>query len=274
MFSEDEDLWRWRLEEDGAFSVKSMYSRLETLMVPVDNLQDGERRVFAQIRKSLAPSKVVVFAWKLLHDRIPTKINLAIRNSLPPDSSQVCVLCNDVAEDSIHLFLHCVGVSVIWSKLMEWLDINIIIPPNLFIMWNCWNGAVHNKKIRKGVRLIWHAAIWSIWKARNDIIFNNAVLDFEALLESIKVLWWRWCLGRLDVLSCLFYEWSWNPKDLFDAVMRFRDCWRFLTGLVRLRCCSQFRCRRAGAPFCCYCVAACRFGVFLLVFICCCFCFV
>lgn len=213
MFSEDEDLWRWRLEEDGAFSVKSMYSRLETLMVPVDNLQDGERRVFAQIRKSSAPSKVVVFAWKLLHDRIPTKINLAIRNSLPPDSSLQCVWCNNSIEDSTHLFLHCEGVGKVWCKLMEWLEFNFLIPPNLFIMWECWNGEFLNKKLRRGGRLIWHAAIWSIWKARNDRIFNNVVTDVEELLESVKVLSWRWFLGRLNSYACLFYEWNWNPKD-------------------------------------------------------------
>lgn len=146
------------------------------------------------------------------NDRIPTKINLAIRNSLPPESSRVCVLCNNSAESTTHLFLHCNIVSVIWRELMEWLDFNFIIPPNLFITWECWNGAVYNKKIRKGVRLIWHAAIWSIWKARNDITFNNTVLDCEALLESIKVLAWRWCFGRMNLPACLFYEWNWNPK--------------------------------------------------------------
>lgn len=212
-FVEEEDHWKWRLEEDGAFSVKSMYSKLETMMVTVANSQGVERRVFLQIWMSKVPSKVVVFSWKLLHDRIPTKTNLAIRNALPADSSQVCVLCNSTAEDSKHLFLHCEGTSVIWRKLMDWLDFNFLIPPNLFIMWECWIGAVVNKKIRKGVRLIWHATIWNIWKARNDIVFNNATLDLEALLESIKVLSWRWCLGRLSLPACLFYEWNWNPKN-------------------------------------------------------------
>jgi len=174
----------------------------------VSNLGDGDGLNW----KSPAPSKVVVFTWKLLHDRIPTKRNLAIRNSLPSDSSLECVWCNNSVEDSTHLFLHCEGVSMVWCKLMEWVEFNFLIPPNLFILWECWNGAILNKKLRRGVRLIWHAAIWSIWKARNDRIFNNVDIDVEELLESIKVLSWRWCLGRLNLPACLFYEWNWNPK--------------------------------------------------------------
>jgi len=45
-----------------------------------------EKRVFRQIWKSPAPSKVVAFAWKLLLDRIPTRMNLARMNVLSPES--------------------------------------------------------------------------------------------------------------------------------------------------------------------------------------------
>jgi len=123
------DDWLWRLDEDDAFSVKSMYSKLETLMVREDSLQDLQRRVLSQIWKNPPPLKVMVFTWKLLHNRIPTKINLAIRNSLPPDSSLECVWCNNSVEDSTHLLLHCEGVSLVWCKLMEWLEFNFLIPP-------------------------------------------------------------------------------------------------------------------------------------------------
>jgi len=30
-----------------------------------------------------------------------------------------------------------------------------------------------------GYRLIWHATIWTLWKARNDKIFNNGVSVFK-----------------------------------------------------------------------------------------------
>jgi len=58
------------------FSVKSMYGKLEGLMVRVDNRTEDEKRVFRQIWKSRAPSKAADFSWKLLLDWIPTRINI------------------------------------------------------------------------------------------------------------------------------------------------------------------------------------------------------
>jgi len=70
--SHEEDTWRWRLGEDGSFSVKSFYSKLEDVMLGVNRCPEEERRVFRQIWKSGAPSKVAAFSWKLLLYRIPT----------------------------------------------------------------------------------------------------------------------------------------------------------------------------------------------------------
>jgi hypothetical protein len=57
---------------------------------------------------------------------------------------------------------------------------------------------VRNKKVRKGLRMIRQAAIWGIWKARNECIFNNAVMRWEEVVDDIKVLSWKWALGRLN----------------------------------------------------------------------------
>lgn len=68
----------------------------------------------------------------------------------------------------------------------------------------CWNGAVTNKKVRKGYQLIFHAAVWSIWRVRNDRIFNNVICGVAELVEAIKVLLWRCMLSRLNVPASLF----------------------------------------------------------------------
>lgn len=70
-----------------------------------------------------------------------------------------------------------------------------------------------NKKIRKGLRLIWHAVVWSLWMTRNDRIFNNSLHVADELVEDIKVLSWRWFLNRTCASACLFYEWLWDPKQ-------------------------------------------------------------
>jgi len=60
--------------------------------------------------------------------------------------------------------------------------------------------------------MIWHAVVWSLWRARNDRIFNNLTHDVEEVVEEVKVLSWRWGLSRLHTTACLYYEWQWDPK--------------------------------------------------------------
>lgn len=98
---------------------------------------EGEKRVFRHIWKDGVPSKVTAFVWKAFLDRIPTRLNLEIRQCLPPDIGSNCVWCVSSNEFTSHIFLHCEMARRIWMKLMSWLDLNFIMPPNLFIHWEC-----------------------------------------------------------------------------------------------------------------------------------------
>lgn len=212
VFTGVEDKWNWNLEDAKVYSVKSLYDKLEE-----DGRVEGihtemEKYVFGNIWKAGVPSKVTAFVWKALSDRIPTRLNLEIRHCLPPDIGTNCVWCGVGVETTSHIFLHCDLVRNVWMKLMEWLDFNFIMPPNLFIHWECWSGGVWNNRIRKGLRMIWQAAIWVMWKARNNCIFNNEITRWEEVVDEIKVVSWRWLLGRFQGPSCLFYEWEWDPQ--------------------------------------------------------------
>jgi hypothetical protein len=66
------------------------------------------------------------------------------------------------------------------------------------------------KWIRKGLWIIWHA---TIWQARNHFIFRNEATHVEDLLAEIVVNSWRWSLSRINMQTCLFYEWNWNPQE-------------------------------------------------------------
>jgi len=113
----------------------------------------------------------------------------------------------------VHLFLHCDFTVKVWASVMRWLDFSLITPLNFFVHWASWSNEGRNKKIRKGLWIIWHATIWSIWQARNHIIFWNEVKYVDVLLSDIMVLSWRWSLTRLTMQTCLYYEWSWNPLE-------------------------------------------------------------
>lgn len=164
------------------FSVKSSYAKLEGLFVWEDRWSEEERNVFCNIWKSPVPYKVAAFSWKLLLNRIPTRLNLVIRNILPPEVPLCCALGERVLESSIHLFLHCELAQGVWLKVMGWLECYYLIPPNLFIHWECWDGRFTNDKIRKGLRLIWHTTIWGLWKAG---ITKSSTLG----MGEWKILW-------------------------------------------------------------------------------------
>jgi hypothetical protein len=212
----EEDRWEWLPEESGLFTVKSSYTVLELIYLLVIELCPLEEGVFSLIWKSPAPSKVVAFSWSLLLDRIPTRENLAIRNILEPDSLLLCVLCDRHVESSTHLFLHCDVSALIWRGVLNWLEFNFITPPNIFNHFKCWNGEANSKRIKKGVWLIWHATIWSIWRERNERIFNNQTKGVDEIVDDIKAVSWFWALSRLKIASFLFYEWTWNPKECLN----------------------------------------------------------
>lgn len=100
--------------------------------------------------------------------------------------------CNRREESTLHLFLHCDVSSAVWLKLMKWLDRLFISPPNLFVHWECWHEGERIKNASKGLGVIWLTTIWTLWKARNDKVFNDVNCEVDAIVEDVKVLAWKW----------------------------------------------------------------------------------
>jgi hypothetical protein len=208
-----DNCWRWIPDVEGSFSVSSAYNYLAKELRPLGDLDAEVPVVFDHIWESPAPSKVIAFSWQLLYDRIPSRSNLLARHILASDAPRECVCCVGAVETSKHLFLHCGGAILIWYEIFRWLGIVVIIPPSLEVLFEVVRGAAKNKKTRNGFLLIWHATIWTIWRARNNVIFANGVFNPKEMVDEVKVLSWKWSLVRLKVTPCLFYEWSWDPGD-------------------------------------------------------------
>jgi hypothetical protein len=209
--SEEEDKWKWEIEDSGAFSVKSVYLLLGNVFSTDLVFGDQELRVLNNIWRSPAPSKAIAFSWKLLRNRIPTRVNLMHRGIELHEGVVDCVHCQGMEEVSSHLFLFCDFALKVWKSIFRWLGLVIIIPPNIFVLFECFTGASRFKQMRCGLSLIWHATIWALWRSRNNVIFSNGVIEVEKVVDEIKLLSWRWGLSRHKIPSCLFYEWCWDP---------------------------------------------------------------
>jgi hypothetical protein len=75
------DRWRWIPDQIGIFSVKSCYSILLDQR-QVDVVDSDRLEALKKLWRNDVPSKVLVFAWGLLIDRLPTRHALHRRGIL------------------------------------------------------------------------------------------------------------------------------------------------------------------------------------------------
>ncbi|MCI00433.1 cysteine-rich receptor-like protein kinase, partial [Trifolium medium] len=94
----EEDLWVWRYDMAGGYSVRGAYALLTTA--------DATTPAVASdlIWHKHVPLKVSVLAWRLLRNRLPTKDNLVARNIISHDAC-FCVNGCGTLETANHLFL-------------------------------------------------------------------------------------------------------------------------------------------------------------------------
>jgi hypothetical protein len=59
--------------------------------------------------------------------------------------------------------------------------------------------------------MLWCTVIWSIWRHRNSLIFENGALNLHGLVEEINATSWKWWIARSNSTPCLLYEWIAEP---------------------------------------------------------------
>ena len=98
------DQWLWIPNPAEGFSVQGAYYVLTSKDLPqVDSTAE-------MIWHRQVPLKVLVFAWRLLRDRLPTKANLIHRGVISPEAG-LCVSGCGTLESAQHLFLSDIVVS-------------------------------------------------------------------------------------------------------------------------------------------------------------------
>ena len=162
-----DDRWLWALESLNVYSVRSAY-RVLTIhppLVPSVTVSD--------LWHMDVPPKVVLFAWRLFRDRLPTKDNLHHRDVVDRDSRSCVAGCGSI-ETSQHLLLHCNIFGLVWYFIYRWLDISAVVPAQVLQHFHQFrfSGGI-SKKRRSILQVIWFATAWEIWKERNNRLFND-----------------------------------------------------------------------------------------------------
>jgi hypothetical protein len=75
---------------------------------------------------------------------------------------------------------------LVWVKILHWLEVPFVLPHNIFsLLHSLMEGG--SNKVRKGMIMIGAAVMWSIWRCRNSILFDNGTGSVDDLVEKIKV---------------------------------------------------------------------------------------
>ncbi|RHN58033.1 putative reverse transcriptase zinc-binding domain-containing protein [Medicago truncatula] len=107
------DRWQWDPDVHDGYTVRGAYQILTT---PIQSTFDVTRNL---IWHKQVPLKVFIVAWRLLKDRLPTRINL-FRQSIVQVAGVMCVAGCGHEESATHLFIHCDVYSSLWQHIRAW----------------------------------------------------------------------------------------------------------------------------------------------------------
>jgi hypothetical protein len=77
---------------------------------------------------------------------------------------------------------------------------------DLFALLQIFRFGNANENRLKGVLLVWHVVMWSIWKVGNYSIFSSKVVDIDEVFAGTGMIAWKWLTARKKGGVCSFYE--------------------------------------------------------------------
>ncbi|OMO94054.1 reverse transcriptase [Corchorus capsularis] len=217
---EEPDILIWPKDKSGKFTVKSGYVTCKNV-VAVGNINRAssshlvDKRVWKEIWKIKAPSKVKVFMWRMCMGALATNENLWKRKC---KQDPLCELCGQEVETIEHMILTCEWTRKVWwegcfglkicKDRIRTMDQWIL---EVFLEVNNSHGDVDIIKSTIAY------TCWIIWNLR-----CQAIIEHKSL-ESVKAIQWissavkeyyMVCTGKKksdrDVASEVFWE---KPQD-------------------------------------------------------------
>ncbi|GAU37148.1 hypothetical protein TSUD_293050 [Trifolium subterraneum] len=94
------------------------------------------------------PLKVSILAWRLLRDRLPTKVNLITRGIIVA-KAQFYVSGSGAVESATHLFISCGSFGSLWSLVSSWIGSSLVtaqILPDHFVQFTLSAGDTHARR--------------------------------------------------------------------------------------------------------------------------------
>nr|GMD83770.1 uncharacterized protein LOC109174248 [Ipomoea batatas] len=151
-----------------------------------------------QLWRLKIPPKIKNFIWRCARNILPVKtVLLQRRVEIPHD----CPLCHKEVESRSHLFLDCEFSKPVWD--------NTILPLHILeASFESWLSQVVDLDDEIKSRSI-IAILWTVWKNRNEYVWNNKQWNVNAIRISVTNCikdWQCWC----DLQDKYFFH---SPPD-------------------------------------------------------------
>lgn len=162
--SEVEDTYLWKPGNSAASSYFSTSETWEALH-PQGEPVFWHRKVWFQGRIP----KHAFITWVLARNRLGTRDRLRAWGLQVPAN---CILCNSTEETRQHMFFDCAYSSEVWTFFCSRLR---VLPPVLFEDGLRWlRNPGPDEFVKLIVKLVYQAAVYHIWKERNNRIHNHS----------------------------------------------------------------------------------------------------
>ena len=185
-----DDQLLWKFDTSGNFSVKSF--SLQVVRDAASTLV-----VNSQVRmvwKKLAPPRVEILVWLIMLGRLSTKDRLVKLNCISI-LDQNCVLYGADIESVSHLFFSCPLAWLLWHRCMQWWGIYWCLPNEPIVFFKAWEGAPYRGFERKLWISLLYVVLWTIWRIRNRVIFEQYTPNWELEVQLIKTRLGYWTRG-------------------------------------------------------------------------------
>ncbi|XP_028066878.1 uncharacterized protein LOC114269715 [Camellia sinensis] len=163
------------------------------------------------------PPKVQFFGWLAWKHKIKTSAFLQRVGVLGEEASTECIFCKSEVESASHVLISCPLIWKVWSGLVKWWGLVWVVPGSVEGLLHWWAGTC----LMKAERRVWLAiplvAMWSIWKHRNNCLFNCVQPDMEELKESIIIRLAIW-------LKAASKDWPFSINDFLFNISQIRVC--------------------------------------------------
>ncbi|RHN73183.1 putative transcription regulator mTERF family [Medicago truncatula] len=157
------------------------------------------------------PLKVSICAWRLFHNRWPTKDNL-VRRGVITNENQLCVSGCGEQETIDHLIIHCTIFGDLWKHIKSWIGVYSVDPQQVTDhFYQFVHSSIAYTPRRSFLHLVWLCCMWVLWTERNHILFTNKTITTVQLVEKMKMYSFRWLKAKNVCFPFGYHMWWQNP---------------------------------------------------------------